>query len=217
MTPPSPETFRSLLRRRLSRRTLLRGSASVLACSTLPASVWPQAKAAPFGFARVAASREDRVIVPEGYSSDVVLRWGDALTAGGGSLDARRVAAGGLLERGSAAGQGRQFGFNCDGIGLFALADARWLMCVNHEYPIPALMFPGWAEARRNRTRHELVRARPEMVAYMQASVGVSVVELEYDGAWGFRRDSRFNRRITATTALQFAGAAVYRALPGGV
>jgi len=217
MTSSSSETFRSLLRRRLSRRTLLRGSASVLACSTLPASVWPQTKGAPFGFARVTASREDRVIVPEGYLSDVVIRWGDALTAGGESLDARRVAAGGLLERGAAAAQARQFGFNCDGIGLFALADSRWLMCVNHEFPIPDLMFPGWAEARRNRTRHELVRARPGTVAYMQASVGVSVVELEYDGAWGFRRDSRFNRRITATTAMQFAGPAENHALLAGV
>jgi uncharacterized protein len=208
MTSSSSETFRSLLRRRLSRRTLLRGSAGVLACSALPARVWAQTKAAPFGFTRVAGSREDRVIVPEGYSSDVVLRWGDPLTAAGESLDARRVAAGALLERGAAAAQARQFGFNCDGLGLFALADARWLMCVNHEFPMPEVMFPGWAEARRNRSRHEFVRAHPETVAYMQASVGVSVVELEFDGAWTYRRDSRFNRRITATTAMQFAGPA---------
>jgi len=208
MTSPNSDDLRSVLARRLSRRALIQGGGGLLACSLVPAAAWPQTGGAALGFARVAASVEDRVIVPQGYTAEVVLRWGDALVDGVASLDARRVAAGALLEPGAAAAQAQQFGFNCDGIGLFALERNRWAMCVNHEFPQPELMFPGWAEARRTRARHEFVVAHPECVPVMQASVGVSIVELEHAGTWRYVQGSSLNRRITANTAMEFAGPA---------
>jgi secreted PhoX family phosphatase len=217
MTSSNPENFRAVLSRRISRRTLLRDGGALAACSMLPAAAWAQASgAAPLGFRRIAASAEDRVIVPEGYRADLVLRWGDPLANDVAPLDARRIAAGALLERGAAAAQARQFGFNCDGIGLFETEDGRRLICVNHEFPQPELMFPGWAAARRTQTRHEFVVAHPECVPVMQASVGVSVVELEYAAGWRYRPGSPFNRRITANTAIEFAGPALGHPLLDG-
>jgi secreted PhoX family phosphatase len=201
------ESFRELLARRLSRRQMMRGAAGLAVLAGVPPRGWARS-AAPLGFAAVSASRKDAVIVPDGYRADVVLRWGDALFPGAAALDAEAVADGALLADGAAADQARQFGGSCDGIGLFALLDGRWLLCVNHESPEPDRMFPGWTEARRNRIVREFAAANPNCVAYMQASVGVSVVEIEHADRWRLRADSRLNRRITASTPIEFAGPA---------
>jgi secreted PhoX family phosphatase len=47
----------------------------------------------------------------------------------------------------------------------------------------------------------------------MQASVGLSVVELERSAKWGYVRDSRYNRRITAHTPMEITGPARDHAL----
>ncbi len=124
----------------------------------------------------------------------------------------RPCASGGLLERGAAQRQERQFGFNCDGLGVFDLDDERLLVCVNHEYPTAALLFPGWEEARRERRLAEFVRARPQAVAFMQAAVGLSVVEIARD-TWRPKLDSRYNRRVTARTEIELTGPAASHSL----
>ena len=216
MTSRNRETFQMLLERRLSRRSVLESGASLLACSTLPLTAVAQTGSAPPEFTSIAPSREDRVVVPDGYRADIVIRWGDPLAADGAALDARRVASGALLEANAAASQGRQFGFNCDGVGVFPLADDGALLCVNHEFPQPELMFPGWAEARRTQTRHEFVGRHAQCVPAMQAAVGVSVVELtRRGGRWEYRRDSPLNRRITAKTPMLLTGPAQGHALLG--
>mgnify|MGYP006191467737 CR=1 FL=1 len=53
----------------------------------------------------------------------------------------------------TAASQEKQFGYNCDFIGLHALpagsrAGDRYLMVVNHEYTNPGLMFAGLGSGR---------------------------------------------------------------------
>ena len=52
---------------------------------------------------------------------------------------------------------------------------------------MPALLFPGWVEAREARALGAFVRERPAVVAYMQAAVGLSVVELDARRAVGLR------------------------------
>jgi secreted PhoX family phosphatase len=96
---------------------------------------------------------------------------------------------------------------------LFALDTDRQLLCVNHEFPLPALQFPGWVEARDARAVGAFVRERPSVVEYMQASVGLSVVELAHASKWAYVRDSRYNRRITAHTAMEITGPARAHAL----
>jgi secreted PhoX family phosphatase len=206
--PDSP-TLRTLLARRLNRRRVLGGGVELAALGITARAVYGQTGAAStLSFPRVAPSKADAVIVPDGYRADVVIRWGDPLFAGGEALDARAVAHGSLSTSEAAAAQARQFGYNCDGIGLFSLGDDRQLLCVNHEFPLPALLFPGWVEARDARALGAFVRDRPALVAYMQAAVGLSVVELTHGDRWGYVRGSQYNRRITAHTAMDITGPA---------
>jgi secreted PhoX family phosphatase len=198
-----------LFERRLDRRRLLRGGIEAGAATLAAQAGWVDlAAAAGPTFAGIAPSKRDAVVVPDGYDAQVVLRWGDPLFAGAAELDPLRVAEGALFAPDAAAAQGRQFGTNCDGIGLFAIDAERSLLCVNHEFPLPILLFPGWFEAREARALGAFVRERPAAVAFMQAAVGLSVVELERGSRWRYRQDSRFNRRITANTPIEIAGPA---------
>jgi secreted PhoX family phosphatase len=198
----------TLLARRFDRRRVLTGGVEVATAAWLSASAQSGA-AASVALPRISPSKADTVIVPDGYRAQVLLRWGDPLFADAAALDPSMVVQGALLNAGAAAAQLRQFGYNCDGIGVFALGADNLVLCVNHEYPSPALLFPGWVEAREARTLGAFVRGRPEAVAYMQAAVGLTVVELERaSGAWRYRRDSTLNRRITAHTSVEIAGPA---------
>jgi secreted PhoX family phosphatase len=202
-------TLRALLQRRVDRRRLL-GMGAEMAVFSLGATRAWSSEPPPLGFASLAASRLDAVLVPENYAAQTVIRWGDPLVPDVAALDASRVATGVLLEADAAARQAMQFGYNCDGIGLFPLDERRLVLCVNHEFPSPALMFPGWEAARAERALGQFVTARPQSVAVMQAAVGLSVVELEVrrDLKWTYRIDSKYNRRITAHTPIEIAGPA---------
>jgi secreted PhoX family phosphatase len=187
MEPTHTPTLRTLLARRMNRRRLLGDGAALAALGALAPSGYAQtASASTLTFPRVAPSSADAVIVPDGYRSDIVIRWGDPLFADSVALDARTVARGGLFAREAAAAQAGQFGYNCDGLGLFRLDDERQLLCVNHEFPMPALMFPGWVAAREARALGAFVRERQGAVACMQAAVGLSVVELVRDPRWRY-------------------------------
>ncbi len=210
------ETIRDVLNRRLSRRRVLASGGGLAALSLAGDAAWAQAPLSPLGFEPIVGSADDRVDVPSGYRADVVVRWGDPLFSDTPALQPERVSDGVLFEAGAADAQARQFGYNCDGIGLFPLDDDRMLMCVNHEFPNPSLLFPGWSEARETRSWGEVIRRNPESAAYMQASVGISVVELVHDGAWRYVIDSPYNRRITANTPIEMAGPARGHPLLGG-
>ncbi len=209
MTRSGSHSLRELFERRLTRRELVQGGVGLAALSLGASRAWAQTAAAgTLTFPRIAGSKRDEVLVPDGYRADAVVRWGDPLFAGVAPLDARGVAAGALLAPQAALAQERQFGYNCDGIGLFEIDARRVLLCVNHEFPSPALMFPGWVEARAERALGAYVKKHPQVVAYMQAAVGLSVVEHERDSTWRYRQDSAFNRRITANTPIEISGPA---------
>jgi len=207
MTFRDTPTLHALLVRRLDRRRLLGGGIQLAAATLLSGSGHAQsgAPASPT-LPRIGPSKADPVVVPDGYRSQVLVRWGDPLFADAPALDPRAVASGALLTPEAAAAQALQFGYNCDGLGVLALDAGRALLCVNHEFPSPALLFPGWIEARDARALGAFVREHPSVVAYMQAAVGLSVVELERDSGWRYRRSSPYNRRVTANTPIELAG-----------
>src|SRR5262245_27834584 len=92
------EHIRTLLDRRLTRRRVLGGACELGALSLAVRRAWPaQGSESALGFARLAPSRRDAVIVPNGYASQTVLRWGDPLFEGADALDPATVAAGALL------------------------------------------------------------------------------------------------------------------------
>jgi len=227
------EPFAAVLRRRLSRRELLRaggliGAGLALAPPAARSGQVPAARAtsAP-GFTPIAGSRADAVRVPEGYRAELVTAWGEPLWDGAAALDTRRLARGALLEPGAAASQARQFGYNCDALVFFPLDDAgqRGLLCVNHEYTNDELMYPGRLGLGREGAAAlaDWCRRHPEATGVGLAAHGASVLELALvDGRWQVRRDSRYTRRITGRTPVEISGPARGHALlrtradPGG-
>lgn len=214
----------ALLRRRIGRRELLVqgglvATAGMVACSDSgsDASVERPAVDARTSFVAIPASTEDRVVVPDGYTSSVLVRWGDSIHASGPGMPFDRIGAGSLLEPGAAGSQSASFGASCDGLGVVAIDENRIAICVNHETPEMGRMFPGWTQALRARQAPEFIRSHPGMVATMRASVGVSILEFARDGAdWRFVPDSPLNRRITADTPIAFSGPAARHAWVGG-
>ncbi len=219
---PDGGALLELMRRRWSRRELLAGggalaAASLVGCEGGEAPAGVPGQATPSVFTTIAASAEDRVIVPEGFAADVLIRWGDPVVPGSASLPIDGIASGSLLTPGTAAAQAQCFGTNCDGMGVFRVSDDRIVICINHELPEPGRMFAGWTAAGRERRTLEFVQQNPELVAVMQSAVGLCVLEFErVDGRWRFVADSPLNRRITANTPMEMAGPAAHHPWLGG-
>ncbi len=131
--------------------------------------------------------------VAQGYSVEVLIRWGDPILAGGESFDPLHQ---------SAASQALQFGFNNDFLGFmpFPGQHRRAMLFVNHEFTHSAMMFPGSPE------QQDLGR---EQIDIEIAAQGASLVELEQQsGRWKVCRNSALNRRITPWTPMRMDGPA---------
>lgn len=138
--------------------------------------------------------------VAEGYEAQTVIRWGDPVLAGAPAYDPMAQ---------TAAGQARQFGYNCDYLDFWPLpAGSRnsdhGLLCVNHEYTNTNLMFAGIGEGRAARGRTTAAQAAVEIEAH-----GMSVVEVKREGGtWRSVPGGAMNRRITMNTPMRLSGPA---------
>ncbi|GGQ61277.1 hypothetical protein GCM10010166_33730 [Couchioplanes caeruleus subsp. azureus] len=149
-------------------------------------------------FTPVPPNTLDAVIVPHGYDSAVVIRWGDPVLPGAPAFDVHRQ---------SAERQAAQFGYNNDFLAVLPLGrdGRRALLVSNHEYTNEELMFPGF-------TTQEAMSV--EQVRVAMAAHGMSVVELERVGRTGRWRPARgdrlpYNRRITMLASpFRFTGPA---------
>ncbi|MDR8415054.1 PhoX family phosphatase [Nonomuraea sp. 3-1Str] len=146
-------------------------------------------------FTPVAPNKDDALRVPDGYSTGVVVRWGDPVLP-----DAPEFA----FDNQSAEAQAKQFGYNCDFVTLFPLGNDRGLLWVNHEYTNEALMFRGYKDG---------TAATEEQIRIALAAHGGSVVEVQRvrgTGQWKLVTTGRrrYNRRVTALTPMRFSGPA---------
>ncbi|WP_445356593.1 PhoX family protein [Microbulbifer sp. ANSA002] len=149
--------------------------------------------------------------LPQGYSADILLRWGDPIVANLKEFEPKQL---------TAQGQSQRFGYNNDFIAFMPLAENtpaghgeihcqsgnsdRGLLCVNHEYTQPHLMFSGYND-EYSATRG----VSAEHVAIELAACGHSVIEIaRTDKGWQPVLESPYNRRITATTPMQISGPA---------
>jgi secreted PhoX family phosphatase len=82
--------------------------------------------ASRFPFEAIAAQTDNTVHVPEGYSWDVLVRWGDPLFSDAPGASIPPPAS-------SRRGSDRVFGENTDGMELFNI-DGREILVVNSEY-----------------------------------------------------------------------------------
>jgi hypothetical protein len=211
-TPDAPP-FEDLLSQRLSRRKLIEAGVALTASTLLSPPTLADKSAASLRFKPIRGSKADAVILPSGYTHDVLIRWGQSLSASVPDLDTSKLNAGVLLEPNAAANQRRQFGQNCDAIHFFPIAGRpdHGVLCVNNEYTDDRLMFPGdpGLNGLRNGATRAYMKQHPQVVAVAKAAQGVSIVEVRRQrGRWKFIKDSRFNRRITAETPIDIGGPA---------
>ncbi len=201
-------TIGELIEARLNRRQTLKGLGAIAAAAMVP-SLAPvltareartAASVSTLSFAELSRGQGKSHAVAAGYEANTLIRWGDPLEPGAPAFDPLGQ---------TAAAQARQWGYNNDFIGYLPLPigsdnPAHGLLCVNFEYTIPHLMFPGLNPDDLNEITRE--QCEIEMAAH-----GHGIVEIRRDepGRWQVVGDSPFNRRITAlATECRIAGPA---------
>ena len=119
------------------------------------------------GFKSVPMAAVDTVVVPEGYSTQVLYRWGDP-TGIAGAMPAFKTDGSNTAEE-----QALQAGMHHDGMAFFPIEGSnRGLLVLNHEYVDDGLLHP---DGMKTWT--------PEKVRKSMNAHGVSVIELQRDGA----------------------------------
>lgn len=199
-SPSRSPSFADWAALRTSRRGLLRAGAAGMAAGVVGSRAVAASESRPttLDFESIENVISADHGLAEGYSADVLIRWGDPILAGAPPFNPRDL---------DASPRAQQFGFNNDFLAFMPLprgseTSDRGLLWVNHEYPHTALMFPGEFVEDEGTFA---ARTRVEM-----ASVGGSVIEVKRDGQghWGVVRESAYNRRITANTSLELRGPA---------
>lgn len=178
----------------MSRRYFLKG-ATMLGVSAfvmtagLSSKTAVAASKAGFQFKPIAAATTDTITLPEGFTSQVVVRWGDPLTSDGPEFD--------HATRGSAASQAIVAGDNNDGMDIFVV-DGHTVLVINNEYTNRDITF-GNRESKLPETDDDVNKGK--------MAHGLTIVELkEKNGQWEIVKNSPFNRRITPDTAFEVVG-----------
>ncbi|WP_323791056.1 PhoX family phosphatase [Nocardioides sp.] len=144
-------------------------------------------------FRPVAPNTRDAVVTAPGYTSDVIISWGDRVVPGAPRFDVRP-------QTPEAARQ--QFGYNCDYVGMLPLRGDHALLVVNHEYTDEDLMFPAdtYTDA--------------EIKAIAMSNHGMSVVRIRRGSAPGSWRQVKDlascpqNRRVHIDSLFRLDGPA---------
>ena len=194
-----------LIEVRISRRDALRtvalaAATAVAGTSELSAAARPEAQPpteTTLKFSEVNHALASDINVAPGYSTQVLLRWGDRLMADALDFD---------IKAQTSTAQSKQFGYNNDFVAYFPLPQGsnnseHGLLCVNHEYTNPEMMFPGVTRATKLDVM-TVEQCKTEMAAH-----GHSVVEIKkVSGVWKVVRGN-MNRRITALdTEMRISG-----------
>jgi uncharacterized protein len=201
----SNPAFAEVLSQHVSRRQVLWGglvaAGVTLADGAGLARVRRHAEASTplFGFQSIPTSQADKVVVPPGYTANVLFAWGDPVSDG----PAFKPDASNTTDE-----QAIQAGMHHDAIHFFPLpmgsdSSTQGLLALNHEYTDDGLLHVGGMEPWT-----------AEKVAKSQAAHGVSIIEVAFEGnTWKVVRSSRYARRITSRTPMRFSGPAAGHAL----
>ncbi|MDX1964449.1 MAG: PhoX family phosphatase [Pirellulales bacterium] len=206
---PSPQPdFQEILAARYARRDWLKSTLATglgLASATAATTSTPTRAADSSGestlkFTEVSHGIDQTTHAPPGYLTQVVIKWGDPILPNTPPFDPAKL---------TVAGQLGQFGYNNDFLAFMPLPagsgnSTRGLLCANHEYTVPYLMFSGYADKM-----DAAKRLTADQVAIEQAAHGHSVVEIQrQNGVWRINTASPYNRRLTATTEMLLSGPA---------
>jgi secreted PhoX family phosphatase len=209
----SNPTFEQVLQARVSRRSVLGGgvtgaaaavSASLGGVGALLSAVPAEANGGRrprLGFegippaawttpGPVGGGEFDKIVVPQGYTAEVLIAWGDPVSNGPAFDNTASQ---------TFAAQEQQWGMHNDGLVYFPLLGSRHgLIVQNHEYTDDVLLFnDGTAGWNADKTKKSL------------AAHGVGIIEVrKRHGKWTVVRPSFFARRITGYTPIRIAGPA---------
>ncbi|MFN3146919.1 MAG: PhoX family protein [Paracoccaceae bacterium] len=194
----------------LKRRGFLMGGLATIATGLFGNALTSKAalaqsasSSAMLGFAPVPVSFDDTVVVPEGYSVQVLGAWGDPIT---GDMPAYSAA-------NTGAEQGMQVGQHHDGMHYFPIdgSSEDGLLVVNHEYIEPRFLHAAKYKGMELRNRDVVYdadgkRDDDEVLKEMNAH-GISIYRTakQADGSWAIVQDAH-NRRITALTPMEISG-----------
>ena len=172
--PHLGSTIGDVIQERYGRRDFLRGSLGVAATTSLfgaTALTAPKQAAAAgaadsrYVFDEVSWGNDETHHIAQGYNAQVLIRWGDPITADAPDFDVMNQ---------TAEAQAQQFGYNNDYVGFAEVAPGRGMLCVNHEYTNEEVMFPGLG--RQDRAGFEGMTR--ELVDIEMAAHGGSVFEI---------------------------------------
>jgi secreted PhoX family phosphatase len=191
----------------LSRRTVLRGGlagtltgllAPLSGVAALTGCATAGGGGSLLGFKSVPVSTADAIVVPEGYSAQVIAAWGEAVGLSGENPAFKPDGSN------TAAEQEAQLGMHHDGIHFFAQnGSSSGLLVMNHEYVDDGLLH---ADGLKTWNAQKVRKA--------QAAHGVSVIEVEQKaGRWDIVRPSPWARRITGNTPMALSGPAAGHAM----
>ena len=162
---------------------------------------------AGIGFESIPASLApvaDVVTVPNGYTAQLFVAWGDPIMPGAPAFAADASQ--------NAAAQAKQFGAHTDGMHLFpfnatggqALND-RGLLVTNHEYTHEEVLFTDGQVG----SGYTVAKTRKS-----QAAHGLAVTEARrINGKWTVMKNSSYGRRVTGNTFIKVSGPAAGHAL----
>ncbi|WP_373502824.1 PhoX family phosphatase [Aestuariivirga sp.] len=207
-------TFYDVMDARASRRGFILGSLAALASGLygVPAVTSKAALASStaasglLGFKAVPVSKEDAVVVPEGYKVQVLAPWGTPINGATPEYKPGMV---------TGADQAQQVGSHHDGMHFFPIdgSSEDGLLVMNHEYVEPRFVHA--AKWKGQKIDNETVvfdasgmRDADEVLAEINGH-GCSVIRIKKgaDGQWGIVADP-MNRRITGLTLMDIAGPA---------
>ena len=208
---PEVQEFDRVVERAISRRGFLGGTlafgsgAAAMGTAFLRGGTALAQGASRFPFEGIPIQTDGTIHVPEGYSWDILVRWGDPLFSDAPAFDPET----GIPTEGS----DRVFGENTDGMELFSV-DGREVLVVNSEYTNNDINLVGQPTENQEEQEDDVMPASAEDVLRLQNFQGVTVMEIE-EGAegWSVVVDSPLNRRITHNTPMVLDGPAAGHAL----
>ncbi len=192
-------TIGDVIQQRFGRRDAIKGALAVTSVAFLLGKAAPAGAStttSAFDFKELEAGNDVNHHIADGYEADILLRWGDPLFSDAPAFDPASQ---------TATSQHRQFGYNNDYIGIFNIPDRpdNLLMCINHEFTSPEVMFPGLTATPKD---NDFAEMTAEMADVEMAAHGITIVELEKrDGKWAPLLTSPLNRRISPSNTEMIA------------
>lgn len=203
------EHFQAVVERAYSRRGFLKSGLGLSAAMFLSGPLGVYAKSNEgagresastlLGFTAIPISTDDTLKIAAGYTADVFAPWGTPLFAAEAAWKADGSD--------GADAQARQVGDNHDGIHFFPIhgSSTEGLLVMNHEYTTVDKGAYAWLFGSNGTEPWTADKARKAMNAH-----GVSIIHIVRNklGKWEIALDSRYNRRITASTPMELTGPA---------